>query len=181
MDKKEVKHKLPLVPVRDVVIFPHAAVPIALKREKSVKALEEALAVDKLLFLVMQKRKEVDDPTTGDLFDVGTICKVTTVQRMPDGVINIIVEGTTRAKATEHIRIDPFFEVEVAELPETTLSQEELESLVRPIIEQFRQCISLGKAVPLDIIPSIFDLSNPHQVIDMVIFNLDLRPIEKQA
>ncbi|OGY24503.1 MAG: endopeptidase La, partial [Candidatus Woykebacteria bacterium GWB1_45_5] len=181
MEKKVTRHKLPLIPVRDVVIFPHASVPISLKREKSVKALEEALAVDKLLFLAMQKRKEVDDPTTTDLFDVGTICKVTTVQRMPDGVTNINVEGTTRAKILEHVRIDPFFEVEVAEIAETTLSQEELEGLVRPSIEQFRQCISLGKAVPLDVIPSIFDLSNPYQALDMIIFNLDLKPIEKQA
>jgi len=181
MEKKTIKHNLPLIPVRDVVIFPHATVSISLKREKSVKALEEALSSDKLVFLVMQKKKEVDDPTTEELFDVGTLSKVISVQRMPDEVINISVEGVSRAKTINHVRLDPFFEVQVVEVSETEFSQEEAESMVRPIIEQFRQMISLGKAVPLDLIPSIFDLTNPYQVIDMIIFNLELKSIEKQA
>jgi len=181
MEKKESRRKLPLIPVRDVVFFPHAQVPISLKRDKSVKALEAALTENKTIFLVMQKRKEVDDPAITELFDVGTISKVISVQRLPDGVINIVVEGLTKAKIQEHSRISPYFEVEVSEIPELDFSQEELGLLVRPITEQFRQAISLGKAVPLDLIPSIFDLSNPYQTIDMIIFNLDLRPIEKQA
>ena len=181
MEKKETKLTLQLIPVRDVVIFPHAQVPISLKREKSVKALEEALGKSKTLFLVMQKSKGVDNPTTEELFDVGTVSKVVSVQRLPDGVINIHVEGQTKAKIIEHKKIDPFFEVEVVEIPETKYKQEEVESLVRPVVEKFRKAISLGKAVPLDLIPQIFDLSNPYQSLDMLILNLDLKPIEKQA
>jgi ATP-dependent Lon protease len=181
MEKKETKHKLPLVPVRNVVVFPHAKVPISLKREKSVKALEEALAKNKTLLMVMQKTQEVDNPSTADLFEVGTISKVNSVQRLPDGVVNIAVEGVTKAKITRHSKIDPNFEAEVVEIHEPNYSQEELEALVRPIVELFRQSISLGKAVPLDLIPTIFDLSNPYQTIDMIIFNLELKSIEKQA
>ena len=181
MEKKDTKQTLPLIPVRDVVIFPHAQVPISLKREKSVKALEKALSGDKTLFLVMQKIKEIDDPTTNDLFGVGTIAKITSVQRMPDGVINIVVEGNTTAKTIRHTRTDPYFETEVSPTPEPEYSKEELESVIRPIVEHFRQAISLGKMVPLDLIPSIFDLTNPYQTMDMIIFNLDLKPIEKQA
>ncbi|HEX7456711.1 MAG TPA: endopeptidase La [Candidatus Nanoarchaeia archaeon] len=181
MEKKETKHKLPLIPVRNVVVLPHAKVPISLKRDKSVKALEDALTKSKTLLMVMQKNEIVDNPSTTDLFDVGTISRVTSVQRLPDGVINIAVEGITKAKITRHTKIDPFFEAEAVEIPEPTYSQEELESIIRPLVEQFRQSISLGKSVPLDLIPTIFDLTNPHQTIDMIIFNLDLKPFEKQA
>src|SRR3989344_6853905 len=90
--------KLPLVPVRDVVIFPYAQVPISLKREKSIRALEASLLGSKKIFLVMQKNKEEDDPKGIDLFKVGTIAKINQVQRLPDGVINIMVEGEARAK-----------------------------------------------------------------------------------
>jgi len=181
MEEKKSKHKLPLVPVRDVVIFPHAQVPISLKRDKSVKALEASLTENKTLFLAMQRRKEVDDPEIAELFDVGTISKVISVQRLPDEVINITVEGLTKAKIEGHSKVSPYFEVEVSEIAEPDYSTEELELLVRPMTEQFRQAISLGKAVPLDLIPSIFDLSNPYQTMDMIIFNLDLKPIDKQA
>src|SRR3990167_10626659 len=181
MEKKETKHKLPLIPVRNVVVFPHATVSISIKRDKSVKALESSLNKTKTLFMVMQKRQEVDNPVSTDLFDVGTISKITSVQRLPDGVINVSVEGITKAKTKEYTKTDPFFEVEVLEAPEPEYSQEELEPIVRPVIEQFRQSISLGKAVPLDLIPTIFDLSNPYQTVDMIILNLDLNSLEKQT
>ena len=85
--------KLPLIPVRDVVIFPQSVIPISLKREKSVKALEQALLADKKVLMIMQKNKDVDDPLEDDLYTIGTISKITQVQRLPDGVINILVEG----------------------------------------------------------------------------------------
>ena len=181
MEKKGRKYTLPLIPVRDVIIFPHAQVPISLKRDKSVKALEEALKKDKTLFLTMQKSKDIDNPAAEELFDVGTISKVLSVQRLSDGVININVEGYTKAKIINHKKIAPYFEVEVSEIPETKYKDEDVETLVRPLVEKFRRAISLGKAVPLDVIPQIFDLSNPYQSLDMLILNLDLNPIEKQS
>ena len=181
MVKKETEHKLPLIPVRNVVVFPHAKVPISLKRNKSVRALEESLSKGKILFMVMQRKQEIDNPATTDLFDVGTISKITSVQRLPDGVVNITVEGVSKAKITRHTKADPYFEAEILKINEPSYPQAELESLVKPIVELFRQSISLGKAVPLDLIPTIFDISNPHQTIDMIIFNLDLAPIDKQA
>jgi len=181
METSSSKNKLPLIPVKDVVILPGASVPISIKRERSVQALEEALAKNKTLFMVMQKNKDVENPTTTDLFDVGTVSKVASVQRLPDGIINITVEGFTKARVVRHTKISPFFEAEIKEIPEPTFSQEEIETVVRPLVEQFRQLISMGKAVPLDIIPTIFDISRPMQTIDMMIFNLDLKPIEKQA
>src|SRR4030042_2874007 len=180
-EKKKVLQTLPLIPVKDIVIFPHAEVPISLKREKSVKALEEALVKDKILFLVMQKNREIEEPTTDDLFDVVTISKIASVQRLPDGVVNITFEGLKKAKVTEQVRVDPYFEAEVDEIDELEYSAEEIDALIRPMVEQFRRCISLGKSVPLDLIPAIFDLSNPYQTLDMIILNVEPKQIEKQA
>ena len=175
------KKKLPLLPVRDVVIFPNAIVPISLKREKSVAALERSLNFDKRVFLVMQKNKDVNGPSKEDLYSVGTIGKVIQVQRQPDGVINILVEGDKKAKVEEFSKEVPFFEVLVKEIEETVYSKTQLERMVRPLVEQFRQLITFGKPIPLDVLPSIFDLSNPNQALDLIIFNLDLKSSEKQS
>ena len=172
--------KLPLIPVRDVVIFPQSVIPISLKREKSVKALEQALLADKKVLMIMQKNKDVDDPLEDDLYTIGTISKITQVQRLPDGVINILVEGETRAKILGFNSRENFFEVKVEEIPEIYISTPELEELSRTVIEQFKYCISLGKAIPIEILPAIFDTSNPLRTLDLIIFNLDLKSSEKQ-
>ena len=181
MEKKELRQTLPLIPVRNVVILPNAQVPISLKRDKSVHSLEAALTKNKTILMVMQKNQDVDEPTTSDLFDVGTISRVVSVQRLPDGIINITVVGISKAKIIEHTKVDPHFEALVQEIPEPVFSRGEVETIVRPIVEKFRQIISMGKSVPLDLIPTIFDLSRPIQTVDMIIFNLDLESIEKQA
>ena len=175
------KSNLPLLPVRDVVIFPHASVPVSLKREKSVAALEQSLIKDKRLFLSMQKNKDVDNPAKEDLFTIGTVAKVVQVHRQPDGVINILVQGEMKGKIEEFSREDPFFEVKVATIEEVVYSKTELEKMIRPLVEQFRLLITLGKPLPLDILPSLFDLTNPFQVLDLIIYNLKLKASEKQS
>lgn len=173
--------RVPLIPIRDVVVFPKAVVPISLKRPKSVKALEEALLRDKRIFLVMQKSKEVDDPKAEDLYKVGTISFITQVQRMSDGLINILVEGDIKGEIQQFDQVEPFFEVSVEEIEEETSFTPELEKGLREIIELFRNAISLGKAVPLDVLPIIFDLSNPYRSLDMIILSLEIKGAEKQS
>lgn len=175
------KQKLPLLPVRDVVVFPRASVPISLKRSKSVAALEQSLNKDKKIFLVMQKNKDVNDPTKSDLFHVGTIGKVIQVQRQTDGVINILVDGESKAKISKFVKEAPFFEVELEEIKEVEYPKPEVERFVRPLVEKFRRLITLGKPIPLDVLPTIFDLSNPYQALDLIIFNLDLKASDKQS
>ena len=152
------KLRLPLLPVRDVVIFPHAKVPISLKREKSVAALERSISADKKIFLSMQKDKDIDGPTKADLFSVGTIAKVIQIQRQPDGIINILVEGESKAKVVKFVKETPYFEVEVSPVSEIKYPKEELEKLIRPLVEKFRQLITMGKPVPLDKSSSIVSL-----------------------
>lgn len=172
--------KLPLIPVRDVVIFPYALVPISLKREKSVRALESSLLHSKKVFLVMQKNKEQDDPGEADVFSVGTVAKINQVQRLPDGIINVIVEGESRAKIKSFSAGKDFFEVSLEELPEVYVSDPEIEETLRTAVEQFRQLISMGKSVALDTISAVFDFSNPLRVLDTLVVNLDLNSQEKQ-
>lgn len=178
-DSKE-SLEFPLVPVRDVVIFPNASVPISLKRERSVFALEEALLDQKRVFLGMQKNKEIDDPRAEDLFQVGTIAKITQIQRLPDGVINILVEGEDKAEILEFTQEEHHFKVSVKVLEEEESDKAEVEKLLKPLAEQFRQAISLGKPVPLESLPAIFDLSNPYQTLDLIIYNLDLKATDRQ-
>ncbi|OGY29675.1 MAG: endopeptidase La [Candidatus Woykebacteria bacterium RIFCSPHIGHO2_12_FULL_45_10] len=172
--------ELPLIPVRDVVIFPHASVPISLKREKSVVALEEALLDQKRVFLVMQKNKDIDNPDKEDLFQIGTVAKITQIQRLPDGVINITVEGEYKAAISKYLEEERYFKVTIKKIGEEDLDKADIDKLLKPLTEQFRQSISLGKPVPLDSLPALFDLSNPYQTLDLIIYNLDIKPAERQ-
>lgn len=175
------KNILPLIAVRDVVIFPGSTIPISLKREQSVAALEEALADEKRVFLTMQKNKDVDSPTAEQLYLVGTIAKVIRTQRLPDGLINIQVSGETKAKIKTFVQESPFFKVEVDEIEEQTIEPENLKILIKPIIDQFRKLISFGKPVPMDVLQLLTDFSSPTQILDIIIANLDTKSSEKQA
>ena len=166
-------HKLlPLIPVRDVVIFPNSLVHISLKREQSVAALEEALHQDKEVFLTMQKNKDVDNPKTNDLYLVGTIAKIEQTQRLPDGIINIVVKGLTKGKIKTFVQESPFFRVDTEEIGENDFAAEEILPQIKILVEQFKKLIALGKPVSLEVLPNLTDLSEPNQIVDIIISNL---------
>ncbi len=172
---------LPLIPVRDVVIFPHSLVHISLKREQSVAALEEALGMDKEVFLTMQKNKDIDNPKPTDLYLIGTVAKIEQTQRLPDGIINIVVKGLAKAKIKTFVQESPFFRVDTEEIEENKVSLEDSLPQIKSLVEQFRKLISLGKPVSLEILPNLSDLSQPNQIIDIMISNLEIKSSEKQA
>lgn len=172
---------LPLIAVRDVVIFPGSVIPISIKRESSIAALEEALNEDKKVFLSMQKNKDQDSPAPEDLYLIGTIARVDQIQRLPDGIINVLVTGFAKAKVKAFVQESPHYRVETEEIEETLYNKEELVSVVRPLLEQFRKLITLGKPIPLDILPSLNDFNSPISLLDIIIANIDLKSKEKQA
>ncbi|MCL5411525.1 MAG: endopeptidase La [Patescibacteria group bacterium] len=174
------KVQLPLIPIRDLVIFPNAVVPISIKRSRSVQALEDALVKEKKVVLVTQKKENVDSPFPEDLYSVGTIASVTQVHRLPDDVITVLVSGEKRVQIIKYAKLEPFFKVEVEEISETYISDPETDSLLHTVVEQFKQCVALGKAVSVETAPAIFDLSDPVRTIDLITFNLDLKTSEKQ-
>ncbi|HSX57975.1 MAG TPA: endopeptidase La, partial [Candidatus Saccharimonadales bacterium] len=175
------KQLLPLIPVRDVVIFPGSVAPISIKREQSIAALEEALATDKEVFLTMQKNKEVDSPSSEDLYLVGTVAKIDQIQRLPDGIINVLVTGVAKAKIKAFVQETPFFRVDVEEIEEKNYSREEIAPLIKPLMEQFRKLVALGKPIPLEILPNLNNLASPITAIDIIISNLDTKSKDKQA
>lgn len=171
---------LPLIAVRDLVIFPGSVIPISIQRESSVAALEEALAADKKVFLSMQKNKDQDSPNPEDLYLIGTIARIDQTQRLPDGIINVLVTGETKAKIKTFVQESPHYRVETQVIEENLYSKEELSQVTKPLLEQFRKLITLGKPIPLDILPSLNDLTSPISLLDIVIANIDLKSKEKQ-
>ncbi len=172
---------LPLIAIRDLVVFPGSTIPVSIKREQSVAALEEAIANEKLVFLTMQKNKDTDKPQADDLYPIGTISKISQIQRMPDGVINILVTGETKAQIKTFVQETPFFKVNVDVIEEAAVPFEELVEVIKPLTEQFRKLISLGKPIPLDILGAVNDATSSMQIVDVVVGNLDIKSSEKQA
>ncbi len=175
------KQILPLIPIRDVIIFPGSVAPISIKREQSIAALEEALATDKEVFLTMQKNKDVDNPVSEDLYLIGTVAKIDQIQRLPDGIINVLVTGIIKAKIKTFVQESPFFRVDVEEVEEKIHTREELAPLIKPLMEQFRKLVAMGKPIPLEILPNLNHLASPVTAIDIIISNLDIKSKDKQA
>src|SRR3990167_1093985 len=171
---------LPLIAVRDVVIFPGSVIPISIKRESSVAALEEALAADKKVFLSMQKNKDQDSPNPEDLYLIGTISHIDQIQRLPDGIINVLVTGEEKAKIKAFVQETTHYRVETETIEENLYNKEELSSIIKPLLEHFRKLVTLGKPVPLDILPSLTNLTSPISLLDIIIANIDLKAKEKQ-
>lgn len=171
---------LPLIAVRDLVVFPGSVIPISIQRESSIAALEEALSTDKKVFLSMQKNKDQDSPNPEDLYLIGTVARIDQTQRLPDGIINILVTGENKAKIKAFVQETPHFRVETEEITENIYTKEELTSIVKPLLDQFRKLVTLGKPIPLDILPNLNELTSPIGLLDILIANIDLKSKEKQ-
>ena len=124
----------PVLPLRDIVVFPHMIVPLFVGREKSVRALEDVMQDDKQILLVAQKNAAQDDPTAEDIYNVGTVSTVLQLLKLPDGTVKVLVEGVQRAKITDFVDNPSFFEVEAEILPEEVGDEAELEALSRSVI-----------------------------------------------
>ena len=170
----------PVLPLRDIVVFPHMIVPLFVGREKSVRALEDVMNDDKQILLVTQKNAAQDDPETADIFTVGTIATVLQLLKLPDGTVKVLVEGNQRARIERYIDNDEFFEAH-AELIEDDVGEgEELEALTRAVIAEFEQYIKLNKKVPSEVLISVNQIDNPGKLADTVAQHLTLKIPEKQ-
>ncbi|VAX05661.1 ATP-dependent protease La Type I [hydrothermal vent metagenome] len=170
----------PVLPLRDIVVFPHMIVPLFVGREKSVKALENVMANDKKILLVSQKDANDDDPEPDDIFDVGTIATVMQLLKLPDGTVKVLVEGGARAKITRYLDNEDFFEAE-AEVDTPTVEQsKELQGLIRSVIKQFEQYIKFNKKIPSEVQASISQIEDPEKLSDVVASYLSLTIAAKQ-
>jgi ATP-dependent Lon protease len=178
---------VPLLPLRDIVVFPHMVVPLFVGREKSVTALERAMAEDKLLLLAAQQRAKTNDPTAEEIFPVGCVAQIIQLIRLPDGTVKVLVEGKRRAKITRWVSIDDCFAVEVApiaeEEPAVTSDEErtELEALLRNVHGAFETYVKLNKRIPPEMLISVQTIDQPSRLADTIAAALQLKLADKQA
>ena len=138
----------PVLPLRDIVVFPHMIVPLFVGRDKSVRALEDVMKEDKQILLVTQKNASQDDPSPSDIYTVGTIGTVLQLLKLPDGTVKVLVEGVRRAKITKFSDNEDFFQAEAEPLDDDEGDERELDALSRSVVSQFEQYIKLNKKIP---------------------------------
>jgi ATP-dependent Lon protease len=171
---------LPVLPLRDIVVFPHMIVPLFVGRDKSVRALEAVMKDDKQILLVTQKNAAQDDPGVDDIYHVGTISTVLQLLKLPDGTVKVLVEGGKRARIAAFKETESFFEAFVETLEEQLTDSRELEALARTVVSQFEQYIKLNKKIPPEVLVSINQIEDPAKLADTVASHLSLKIAEKQ-
>jgi ATP-dependent Lon protease len=180
--ERKTPQDIPLLPVRDVVVYPFMILPLFVGRDKSIRAVDEALSRERLILLVAQKDAEAEEPNPEELYSVGTVAMIMRMLKMPDGRVKILVQGVSRAKVQEYTRRDPYFEVRISEVaePEGATQSLESEALVRSVKEQVQKGANLGKGVSPDVLVIINNLEHPGRLADLVASNLDLKVDQAQ-
>ncbi len=171
---------IPVLPLRDVVVYPHMVIPLFVGRDKSIVALDKAMLAGKRILLVAQKKPDLDDPQPNDLYEVGTLATILQLLKLPDGTVKVLVEGTERA-LVDRINVSDHFSAEISLLREDDRHDErEIDVLVRSIIAQFEQYVKLNKKVPPEILTSLSGIDEPGRLADTVAAHMALKLSEKQ-
>lgn len=181
--KKEVQKKeliVPLLPLRDIIVFPHMVVPLFVGREKSIHALEDALNHKKDILLIAQKKAKTNDPIEEDLYAVGTLGAIVQLLRLPDGTVKVLIEGRQRARIVRYVSRDKYFEVEVEELVEPETKSNESEALLRAVKEAFENYVKLNKRIPPEMLMTISAIETASKLSDAIVSHLNLKLEEKQ-
>ncbi len=170
----------PVLPLRDIVVFPHMIVPLFVGREKSVRALEDVMQDDKQILLVAQKNAAQDDPEPEDIYTVGTVGTVLQLLKLPDGTVKVLVEGGERARITDYADSGEFFQAHAEIIPDHGDDDQEVEALSRTVIAQFEQYIKLNRKIPPEVMVSINQIDDSCKLADTVASHLALKIPEKQ-
>ena len=169
-----------VLPLRDIVVFPHMIVPLFVGREKSVRALEAVMKDDKQILLVAQKNAAQDDPSADDIYRVGTVSTILQLLKLPDGTVKVLVEGGRRAKLAAFKETEAYFEAIVEDLPDQESEAKELEALGRTVVGQFEQYIKLNKKIAPEVLVSLNQIEEPSKLADTIASHLNLKISEKQ-
>jgi ATP-dependent Lon protease len=171
---------VPLLPLRDIVVFPHMVVPLFVGREKSVKALDEAMGKEKEILLAAQKKAKTDNPAAGDIFGIGTLGNIIQLLRLPDGTVKLLVEGKKRARIKRFMPEASYFLVEAEEIAEPEEVTLEVEALMRSLNNTFELYVKLNRKVPPELTGSVSTISEPGRLADTIVAHLDLKISDKQ-
>ncbi|KJZ09727.1 MULTISPECIES: endopeptidase La [Halomonas] len=172
---------LPLLPLRDVVVYPQMVIPLFVGREKSIQALEAAMADDKRVLLVAQREASKDDPDDEDLFAIGTVAEIMQLLKLPDGTVKVLIEGESRADIGEiSVAEEGYSTAQVILRSSEPLSEREQESLVRVLLNQFEQYVKMSKKVPNEVLNSLSGIEDPSRLVDTICAHLSLKIGDKQ-
>ena len=172
--------ELPLLPLRDVVVYPHMVIPLFVGREKSIEALEAAMTGDKQILLLAQKNPADDDPGEDALYRVGTVATVLQLLKLPDGTVKVLVEGEQRGAVERFMEVDGHLRAEVALIDEVEAPERESEVFVRSLLSQFEQYVQLGKKVPAEVLSSLNSIDEPSRLVDTMAAHMALKIEQKQ-
>ncbi|MBF8746257.1 endopeptidase La [Pseudomonas putida] len=171
---------LPLLPLRDVVVYPHMVIPLFVGREKSIEALEAAMTGEKQILLLAQKNPADDDPGEDALYRVGTVATVLQLLKLPDGTVKVLVEGEQRGAVERFNEVDGHIRAEVSLIDETDAAERESEVFVRTLLSQFEQYVQLGKKVPAEVLSSLNSIEEPGRLVDTMAAHMALKIEQKQ-
>jgi ATP-dependent Lon protease len=172
--------RLPLLPLRGLLVYPSMVLHLDVGREKSVKALERAMVDDSMILLCSQSEINIEEPTKEDIYRIGTIAKVRQMLKLPNGTIRVLVEGVLRAEIVEYLTNDEYYEVTVKELPEQEISDPEIDALMRSVLSQFENYINLSKKVTPETLAAVSDIDEPGRLADVICSHLSLKIKDKQ-
>jgi ATP-dependent Lon protease len=172
--------KLPLLPLRDVVVFPHMVIPLFVGRPKSIKALEAAMESGKHILLVAQKSAAKDEPTLDDLYSIGSVASILQMLKLPDGTVKVLVEGNQRAEVTEFFDDEAYFSAQADVVPAAPENDHETEAMMRSVFAQFDQYVKLNKKIPPEILTSLASIDEAGRLADTIAAHLPLKLEQKQ-
>jgi ATP-dependent Lon protease len=173
-------NQLPLLPLRDLIIFPHMMMPLFVGREKSINALEEAMSKQTDIVLAAQKDAKTNNPEPKDIYTVGTIGTIIQLLRLPDGTVKVLVEGKRRVRIKNFINNDSYFSVQIDEIPEDVDNLVEAQALIRSVKNTFETYVKLNKRIPPEILMRVSSIDNPGELADIIVAQLNLKLEEKQ-
>ncbi len=172
--------RLPLLPLRGLLVYPSMVLHLDVGREKSVKALEKAMIEDNMILLCTQSEINIEEPSQDDIYQIGTISKVRQMLKLPNGTIRVLVEGVTRAEIVEYVPNAEYYEVSVRELPEQQTADSEIDALMRTVLAQFEHYINLSKKVTPETLAAVSDIDEPGRLADVICSHLALKIKDKQ-
>ena len=170
----------PVLPLRDIVVFPHMIVPLFVAREKSIRALEEVTKTDRLILLATQKNAGDDDPATADIFTVGTLASVLQLLKLPDGTVKVLVEGVARAQVRNYTSADDYYEADAEAIADEIGSPIEVEALGRSVISEFESYVKLNKRISSEVVGAVTQIEDFSKLADTVASHLSVKIAEKQ-
>ena len=171
----------PVLPLRDIVVFPHMIVPLFVGREKSIRALEEVMKAERFILLATQKNATDDDPATEAIFTTGTVASVLQLLKLPDGTVKVLVEGSARARVRNYVRTDEYYEASAEILGEDAGAKIEVEALARSVTSEFEGYVKLNKKVSPEVVAAVAQIDDFSKLADTVASHLAVKIADKQA